>query len=239
MEFSRFKRHALDALKGNWGKAIIASLIAGALGSGTGSMNYSFDSSDFEGTPLETTMAELTQFFEENAAWILGLIGVLSAISIIVSVIIFCLSSIIGTGYAKFNLGLVDSREVTVGTLFSYFGKCKNLIFANLLSGVYIFLWTLLCIIPGIIASFKYAMVPYILAENPDLTPREALDRSEAVMQGHKLEYFCFNLSFIGWIILSILSCGIGFIWLSPYMAAAQADFYREISGTRRSFYTA
>lgn len=87
----------------------------------------------------------------------------------------------------------------------------------------------LLFIIPGIVKSFSYAMTPYILEENPELSANEAIDRSRAMMKGHKFDLFWLYLSFIGWILLSILTLGIGLLWLAPYMQTATAAFYEDV----------
>ena len=87
-------------------------------------------------------------------------------------------------------------------------------------------------IIPGIIAAYSYAMTGYILAEHPELTAGEAIDRSKQMMYGNRWRLFCLQFSFIGWDILSSLSLGIGTLWLRPYKQAATAAFYRDISGT-------
>jgi uncharacterized membrane protein len=76
-------------------------------------------------------------------------------------------------------------------------------------------------------------MVPYIMAENPEMSASEACAKSKEMMRGYKFDLFMLKLSFIGWFLLSKLTCDIGFILLTPYMEAAVADFYREISGTR------
>ena len=93
-------------------------------------------------------------------------------------------------------------------------------------------LWSLLLIIPGIIAGYSYAMTGYILAENPELTASEAIARSKEMMAGNRFRLFCLHFSFIGWEILCTLTLGIGNLWLRPYKQAAEAAFYREISGT-------
>ena len=93
-----------------------------------------------------------------------------------------------------------------------------------------IFLWTLLFIIPGIIKAYSYAMVPYILAENPNLSTKEALDLSKKMMYGNKGRLFCLQISFIGWMILCALTLGIGYIFLAPYQKASEAYFYKDIS---------
>ena len=100
-----------------------------------------------------------------------------------------------------------------------------------LLQAVYIFLWTLLLIIPGIMASYSYAMTGYILAEHPELTAGEAIAQSKAMMAGNRWRLFCLQFSFIGWDILCALTLGIGNLALRPYEMAAIAAFYREISG--------
>ena len=87
--------------------------------------------------------------------------------------------------------------------------------------------------IPGIIASYRYAMTPYILLENPGMTANEAIKKSKELMQGNKWRLFCLQFSFIGWSILCVFTLGIGFLWLVPYMEAANAAFYREISAEK------
>jgi len=244
MNYSEIRRRARESLKGNWGMAIIAALIASIFGAdgnsgGAGSLNYQFDESDLEmleGTDLGILVENFSNYVSEHLVEILTVIGVFSVIGLVVSIAMFCLGSIVRLGYTKFNLELTDRAPINIGTLFSYFKHAKNAILTNLLQALYVFLWSLLCVIPGIIAEYNYAMTPYILAEDPHLTPKEALAKSKEMMYGHRLEYFLLNLSFIGWSLLAVLSCGIGFIWLVPYMNAANAEFYREISYTKGSY---
>lgn len=98
-----------------------------------------------------------------------------------------------------------------------------------LLMSLFILLWCLLLIVPGIIMSFAYAMTPFILADEPSLTVTEAIARSRAMMRGHKWQLFCLQFSFIGWALLCILSLGIGFFWLQPYVVGATAAFYEDL----------
>lgn len=98
-----------------------------------------------------------------------------------------------------------------------------------LLTDVFIVLWSLLFLIPGIIKCFSYAMTPYILVEHPEMSVNKAIDESIYLMDGHKFDYFYLALSFIGWIILSIMSFGIGFFWLIPYMQTTTAAFYADL----------
>ncbi len=102
----------------------------------------------------------------------------------------------------------------------------------NILTAIFVLLWTLLFIIPGIIASYSYAMAPFIMLENPNCGARCAISESKEMMRGNKWRLFCLDISFIGWIILSAFTLGIGYLWLNPYMEVSRAAFYREISGT-------
>lgn len=90
-------------------------------------------------------------------------------------------------------------------------------------------LWGLLWIIPGIVKGYSYAMTLYILRDYPELGPRGATLKSKLMMRGHKRELFLLNLSFIGWIALGIITCGIGLLFVYPYMRAAHAHFYNDV----------
>lgn len=94
---------------------------------------------------------------------------------------------------------------------------------------LFVSLWTLLLIIPGLIKAYAYAMTPFILEENPEMSAYDAIKYSEKIMKGHKWDFFILNLSFIGWYILCCLTFGIGFLWLSPYVQLAQCEFYEDL----------
>ena len=162
----------------------------------------------------------------------LGAVGAfLLNMALVFSIARLFIGSIVGIGYAKFNLDLVDNvTEARFATLFSYMRFWKVAIITRIVRTLYIVLWTLLFIIPGIIASYNYALTDYILAENPELTTKEALELSKKMMYGHRFRLFCLEFSFIGWAFLCVLSLGIGLIWLLPYTEAAKAAFYREVS---------
>jgi uncharacterized membrane protein len=242
---SDFRESAREALKGKWGLAVITGIIASILGASTHGGGFSFNFSGFNNSEVETEVqippiGGAESFKEiysgiDPAFWaIMGTVfAVALAIGLVVGIAFFILGSIVTPGYAKFNLNLVDGENADVGDLFKYFKYWKNVVLANLLRSVYIFLWSLLCFIPGIIATYTYAMVPYIMAENPELTAREACEKSKEMMDGNRLRLFCLTFSFIGWSLLCVLTCGIGNIVLTPYIEASVADFYREISDTR------
>ena len=105
----------------------------------------------------------------------------------------------------------------------------KRYTLGELIMGIKIMLWTFLLIIPGLIKGYAYMLTPYILKDNPEVSAKDASSLSDEMMKGHKFDLFYLHLSFIGWAILSILTCGIGALWLSPYMYSAQAAFYEDV----------
>lgn len=154
--------------------------------------------------------------------------------ALVIAAIHLFLGSVVGVGYSRFNLELVDHNEAGFEHLFKYFPWWANAVCTRLLKGLYVFLWSLLLVIPGIVASYSYAMTEYILAEHPEMTASEAIAASKEMMTGNRWRLFCLHVSFIGWAILCAFTLGIGNLWLNPYKNAATAAFYREISGTEQ-----
>ncbi|MBE7090547.1 MAG: DUF975 family protein [Clostridiales bacterium] len=97
------------------------------------------------------------------------------------------------------------------------------------LTALYVFLWSLLLIVPGIIKAISYSQALNIVADNPDIGARDAISRSKELMEGKKMQYFLLGLSFFGWIVLSVFTLGLLLIWVVPYMITAQAVFYCEL----------
>ncbi|MBQ8293040.1 MAG: DUF975 family protein [Bacilli bacterium] len=223
---SDFRASARSALTGKWGLAVVAGIIASVFGvtSGASGTNVSFNFSTEQGPQLEIP--------EKVLEVILPILAVIILFGLVFAIAFSMVACVISVGYAKFNLDLVDSKEISIKTLFIYFPQIIKIFLANLLVSVYVLLWSLLFIIPGIIASYSYAMVPYILAENPNLSIKMVLAESKRIMKGNRFRLFCLEFSFIGWVLLCILTLGLGFYFLNPYMAAARADFYREVSNS-------
>jgi Predicted integral membrane protein len=113
--------------------------------------------------------------------------------------------------------------------LFDPFNDFGRVFLTMFLMGIYIWLWSLLLIIPGIIKSLSYAMTTYILKDRPELGYNDAITLSRQMMDGRKWRYFVLQLSFIGWGILNIFTLGIGTFWLIPYIQTTQAAFYEEL----------
>lgn len=227
---SEFRRIARDKLRGHWGSSVlvtfIVSLICGissiySLMRDLGHMDYdllfSGNYSDF-----------LAGYTSVEAAG--GTFGTL--ISLALSIAVILLSGALSLGHYKYYIDLVaENRQNEVSVIFSRFDIFLKAMGLNLFMGLFIWLWSLLLIVPGIIASYRYRLAPYLMTENPGLGIREAVNMSKELMAGHKWRLFCLDLSFIGWGILSALTCSIGDLWLNPYISAATAAFYVDRTG--------
>lgn len=120
-------------------------------------------------------------------------------------------------------------KEYVVENMFSIFSDYPRILGTILLQFIYIFLWSLLLLIPGLIKMYSYAMTYYILHDNPEIGAEEAICRSMKMMDGHKWKLFCLHLSFIGWWLLCILTLEIGTLWLAPYIQNSTAAFYEDL----------
>lgn len=236
-----FRQAARAALAGKWLMALLVGLVASLLGAAAGSgpqlkFNISLPESsvhlNFAGQDL-LLMGTSSEMPAGLLAGLLGALGIFTVIVLAFAVVYFILGSIVGVGYASFNLHLTDGIETGFDRLFAYFSYWKTAAAAKFLTGLYIFLWSLLFVIPGIVKTYSYAMTNYILAEHPDLTATEAIEQSKTMMYGNRWRLFCLQFSFIGWDFLAALTFGIGNLWLTPYKQAATAAFYRDISGTQ------
>lgn len=134
-------------------------------------------------------------------------------------------------GVAVFCLSISRKNKIDIKQIFSGFDIFGTALATYLLSVIFIILWALLLIIPGIIAALSYSQIYFILADNPNIGPMEAIDRSKKMMMGNKWKFFCLGWRFFGWMILSILTLGIGFLWLMPYMSVTFAKFYDDVKG--------
>ena len=233
-----FRSIARESLKGKWGLTVITGLVASLLG-GLGSegldVTLKLDSSNGNvgfGVAGQTLLSNNGELNNQLSTFLIGSAVYIAIAAIVLAALYFILGSIVGVGYARFNLDLVDKRETAIETLFNYFNNWKTTSIGRLLRSLYILLWSLLFLVPGIIASYSYAMTDYILAEHPDMTASEAIERSKEMMSGNRFRLFCLEFSFIGWSILCGFTMGIGYLWLRPYKQAAIAAFYREVSGT-------
>ena len=202
---------------------VLVCLLAALLGaSSMPSLNFEF--SDETSTNLENYLTQLS----EESLLIAVIILVVSVVVLLVALAFQLLvSNPVKVGFARY---FITAREVNtpVSELFSAFRtNYTNAATVMFMHDLYVFLWSLLFIIPGIIKSFSYFMVPYLLAENPDMDGDRALQLSSDMMVGHKMELFVLELSFIGWQILSMITFNIvGILYVAPYYTATMAEFY-------------
>lgn len=162
-----------------------------------------------------------------------GKIGILFLCTIIAGlvggIIPLILTAPISIGMAMIYLNVTKGKKPEVVDVFKGFDIFGQSILLVILISVFTMLWSLLLVIPGIIKGLSYSMAPYVLAENPEMTALEALNRSKQIMSGHKMDLFVLYLSFIGWALLGCITFGLVYIYVGPYMQATTANFYNQI----------
>lgn len=222
MNASDYRGIARENLAGNWKNAILAALLAAMLGGLIVTTGFELNLNLEDEELYSHTFQQLNGYLTVTATAATGL-----------NLLHFILGGVIRQGYAIYLLKQHDRRNPETRDLFSQFDHFGDGFCLAFLQNLYIILWTLLFIIPGIIKSFSYAMAPFLLAENPDMTANEAITASKELMEGHKAELFFLHLSFIGWEILAAFTLGIGYLWVNPYKNAAYAAFYRNLTRPR------
>lgn len=210
------KSGARQALKTNWGAAICAMVIvvgfhlilsvvlAYILRTGPFSVTVNFSSivKDIipEGNPLAGNIS--TRFTSLLGSFFVG-------------------------GYLCFYLNLSQGLPVRAGDVTSQANRFFSFFFAKLMMGIMIALWSLLFVIPGIIASFRYSQTLYLMARNPQLSSFDAIQMSGEMMRGHKMELFVLQLSFIGWHLVGIFTLGLGYLFVVPYIETTMAAYHQ------------
>jgi len=138
--------------------------------------------------------------------------------------------SVIDWGYSATFLDMsINGKNLEFGDLFQGFRNYWKVVGLQFMINLFTALWALLLIIPGIIKGYSYAMAPFILKENPDMAVMDAISESKRMMEGHKGSLFYLHLTFLGWLILGTLAFGIGLLFVTPYIQAAEAEFYKSL----------
>jgi uncharacterized membrane protein len=135
----------------------------------------------------------------------------------------------IAFGISYYFLSFARGKNPVIEDLFKGFSFFGKTLVSYLLIVVFTILWSLLLIVPGIIAAISYSMTFYILADNSEMSGHDAISKSKELMKGNKYRYFCLLCRFIGWFLLGILSLGIGFLWIVPYFMASNVGFYETL----------
>ena len=181
-------------------------------------------------------MAQARDSLKDKWGLVIGTFVVYMVITIPISLIPvagWIISLLIGgpmaIGIAIFTLSVSRKKDAQLSQIFEGFQKFSVALGAYLLMIIFIILWMLLLIIPGIIAALSYSMTYYIIADNDSIGSLDAITKSKEMMQGNKWKLFCLGFRFFGWGLLCILTLGIGFLWLYPYMMVSFAQFYDDI----------
>ena len=225
MTLRDYRSTAREMLSGRWPIAVIVFFVGSLLGS---SLIVDTLASDAL-LMLYVTFPGLDAVLQSIAPWAGYIIFAMFSISQVLFTAQLMMGGLVDLGQARFSLNLYDGHPVRFYTLFC---QIRNLVPGCLLfylKKVKIILWGILLVVPGIVAHYRYAMAHFILCDEPDIPAREAIRQSKEIMEGHKMELFRLDMSFIGWILLSIATFGLGFIFLRPYMLAAHVAFYREL----------
>jgi uncharacterized membrane protein len=155
--------------------------------------------------------------------------GILSVVPVLGLLAGLLVSGPLLVGLHILALSTIRDREIALAQLFDGFTFFTLSMFTYLLMLLFICLWTLLLIIPGLLAMLSYSMTFFILADDHAIDPREAIRKSKELMAGHRWKLSCLAGRFTGWFLLGILTLGVGFIWIGPYFMTTMALFYDDI----------
>ena len=250
------KERAKEALKRNYWKIVLVSLIGMLIGGGLGSSGISGGGSDIHDMASDNVKEHFTEHENDDVDWE-GAEAVLDdiqmdirpqdivavAFTVIVVLIVAAIVLAIGialdvlllnpvqVGINRFMVKSLDdtARIAEVGYTFDH--NYKNGVKVMFFKDLYVVLWSLLFIVPGIYKAYQYRMVPYILGENPDMTYQEVQQRSKDMMDGQKWDAFVLDLSFILWHMLGGITCGLAEIfYVAPYVNLTDAALYSRLS---------
>lgn len=254
------KKEAKVALKKQYWKLVLVSLLiilavngGGSVGSAASEINFNDDyeddydyEEDFEDEEYVSTAFSQNVFRAQTSTACMVSVGVAALLTVFVLLIIFVLIAVslafmafvispLEIGARRCTILAYDEefslKELGYGFEHSYMSNVKTLFWRNM----YVFFWTLLLFVPGIIKGYEYKMIPFILAENPDLTKKEAFQLSKEMMYGNKWKAFVLDLSFLGWHLLSLLTLGVlAAFYVNPYQHLTDAGLYRSLRATYR-----
>lgn len=208
------KNSALAALKGNWAPAVLGAIFFTFATCLITSPGYCANMAAFGMPFFDSINPKLLKIFS-NSSFLLN----------------FFLLYPLTLGYSVAHKELLQNGDaaITRNTVRLAFSDYVRNAVSILLVYLYTLLWTLLFIVPGIIKGLAYSLTPFIVKDNPQLSPNQAINLSMKMMKGHKFDLFYLYLSFIGWILLAMLTLGIGLLWVIPYMQTSMAAFYLDV----------
>lgn len=251
------KMRAQEAFKRNYWMCVLVALILALITSGSGNSGRDNDKKDKNNKTVVFQMPSAENagdMAKDKVGSLLGnkyysagklalgfTAGMIAIVVIAVVAVILLFALLINAlvlnplevGCRKFFVKNALEGEAGIGCVGDGFrgGTYGNVVVTMFMRDLKIFLWTLLLVIPGIIKAYEYRMVPYILAEQPELRYSDALEMSRTMMDGQKMDAFILDLSFIGWFFLTAITCGIaGVFWTNPYYYATDAELYLVLS---------
>lgn len=245
------KQKQRDLLRKHYWKAFIVCLILGLLTGGNGGKSTEVEQENPNKLPAQVEIQEAYEDMLPDGAigdtiddavtaagprifgisliptFVLGFTALAMVVGFLITILF---TNVIEIGASKFFLDGFKG-DVRIGNMFSIFSQrnYSNMVLTQLKRQVFTFLWTLLLIIPGIIKTFEYSMIPFILADEPDLTSSEVFERSKALTKGNKFSIFVLELSFLGWYILGTLAFMVGRLFVHPYRYATFAKLYERL----------
>ena len=228
---SEYRRMAREALSGNWGIALAVSLVALILGAISNTVSFTFDVNDLNYV-LDDGALNIAAVLSRLGVAVAEMLPNLSFVAFPlagIGIVRFIIGGSVELGHNMFYIGLMRREEPKFATLFSRMEMVLKALGLRLFMDLFIVLWSFLLVVPGIIASYRYRLAPYLMAEHPEMGIREAVNESKRLTEGYKSRWFWLDMSFIGWLLLVPFTLGIGLLWLNPYMQAASASFYLDI----------
>lgn len=226
---AELKERAKESIRRNYWIMVVVALIVGIINGevggnvSTNGLKSEFKNYGWNGEDLDFFTS--TQFL----MFISAALGILLVFSVGFTLLKIFIGNPLLVGCRRFFVENSDrkARFGLVGTVFQS-GNYSNVVLTMFLRGLFTALWSLLLLIPGLVKSYSYSMIPYILAENPSIPRKRAFEMSRKMMDGQKMNAFFLDLSFIGWFLLSFLTCGVlDVFYVMPYRQATWAEFYK------------
>ncbi|MDO4572068.1 MAG: DUF975 family protein [Clostridia bacterium] len=226
----QFRAMARHVLMNRYWWAVLATLIFGLLNGGCAALVF-FSELD----ELEDLIEEGLRIAPQYAGMAPAILSLAGLFGLLLGLAFLFVGAAVELGYNRYLIAQYRAAGAPgLETLFSRFGIFWRAVGLRLLMLLKTLLWSLLLVVPGIVAAYRYALAPYLLAEDPSLAPFEAIEQSKALMQGHKARLFRLHLSFAGWYLLLALCAGIGAPLINAYAGTAVTGFYMERTGQLR-----
>ena len=225
---AELKSRGKQAFRANYWQSVAVSFVMAIFAGGTASAA----SNRVQSTTSEVTV-EGAGVSPEQAAFLAAVVlGVIFTVGIVGSIVHALLANPIEVGGRRFFEKNANDPTTQFNTVFEGFQDYGRVLVTMLIRDVFILLWTLLLIIPGAMKAYSYRLVPYLVKDRPELSPMEVLAESEALMRGNRWQAFVMDLSFLGWLLLGVVTLNLGNIfWTNPYMNATDAELYRTLTG--------